>query len=502
MKAHLLDNLYSLNEEVTKAAANVNNIYNSIDKYKSIRMVYWTEKKSYCGGFLKKVTHYKTTHHSREETIFDSIRFNSDLAVPNAILQEKQHKLNQAKLEAQGEISSVRSIINEYNILQNTNKNLESQIYNIKSGIHIGSMYSLDSTIQSFQNQKSFLELKKQEYEHSAKILPQMIKEKQEYIATKKPENIVLTKELEEEAKVEAKLREGLHKKVSSLDSAERAKLIYKAIADNQQELLNIVKVHGYWSEFAAYIAVAKDNEKVFDYCLAQKMDLDSFIDKDTTLAKYIISSGKKEFIDKLFLSGQELNITAYTALMQKDFAMLELLMKADDKILQKIKHVDASGLSAMQLAIATEDIELIKFIKAHDDKCLEEEFIGYKDALDMALLKENTSVIKEIASGIKNISEYIIEGYKQDNLHHFDLLVQNIVDVKIFFLDLMQQGFTKLAQELIGLKYDELVFAAKQGDSEFTTKFNSLVLIEESQEVISDPNLGVTGNSGDINDI
>ena len=88
---------------------------------------------------------------------------------------------------------------------------------------------------------------------------------------------------------------------MATLDSTERAKLVYKAVSDNKQELLDIVKAHGYWSEFTAYIAVAKDSIKVFDYCLGQNIDLDSFIEPDTTLAKYIISSDKKEFIDKMF---------------------------------------------------------------------------------------------------------------------------------------------------------------------------------------------------------
>jgi len=351
MKASIFDDLYFLENEVNTAAARVRGIYHSIDSYKSIKTIHWTEKKSYCGGFFKKMTHYKTTHHSRDEVVFDSVRFNQDLGVANAALQEKQCQLNQVKFNIQADISNARNIIHEYDSLHNSNQVLENQISTIKSSVQLSNSSSLVSAIQSFQGQKNSLEVKKQQYEYSAKSLPQIIKEKQECIIAQKNKNVFLTKELEEQVKAETKLRDDLHRKVANLDSTERAKLIYKAVSDNKQELLDVVKAHGYWSEFTAYIAVAKNSMKVFDYCLSQNMDLDSFIEPDTTLAKYIISSDKKEFINKMFFSGQELKVTAYIALIHKDFTTLELLIKADDKILEKIRDVNACGLSAMQLA-------------------------------------------------------------------------------------------------------------------------------------------------------
>lgn len=98
MKSSIFDDLYFLENEVNIAAARVSSIYHSIDNYKSIKTIHWTEKKSYCGGILKKMTHYKTTHHSRDEVVFDSVRFNQDLGVANAVLQEQQCRLNQVKL--------------------------------------------------------------------------------------------------------------------------------------------------------------------------------------------------------------------------------------------------------------------------------------------------------------------------------------------------------------------------------------------------------------------
>jgi hypothetical protein len=418
MKAHLLNNLSRLSAEVAEAAANVYNIYTSSERYKSTKMVYWTEKKSYLGGVLKQVTHYKTIHHAREEIIFDNIRFDQDLSSANAILQQKQQQLNKAKLEVQEEISNTRSAINEYNI-------------GISNARSIISKYA------------------------------------------------TLNKELQEEYIRKELLTADMHKKIASLNGTEKAKLVYKAVIDNQQELLNIVKAYGYWPEFTAYIAVAQDNMKVFDYCLAEKVDLDSFIEEDTTIAKYIIASGKKEFISKLFLSNQELIVTAYTALMQKDFTMLELLASADSKIIQKIKLVDSCGLTAIQLAIAKEDIELIQFLKKHDEKCLEERFIGYKDAMDMALFKENTNIIKEIASSMPNIPEYVINAHKQGTLHHFSLLIRHIEskDLSMLFTRLIAEGFSQLAKELVELKGATLIATTAEEGFELSDIVNLLMM-------------------------
>ena len=483
MKASIFDDLYFLENEVNTAAARVSGIYNSIDSYKSIKTIHWVEKKSYCGGFLKKMTHYKTTHHSRDEVVFDTDRFNQDLGVANAVLQEQQCRLNQVKLNIQADISSARNIIHEYNSLQNTNKVLENQISTIKSSVQLSNSSSLVGALQSFQGQKNSLEAKKKQYEYSAKILPQMIKEKQEYVIAQKSKNAFLTKELEEQAKVETRLREGLHKKVATLDSTERAKLVYKAVLDNKQELLDIVKAHGYWSEFTAYIAVAKDSIKVFDYCLGQNIDLDSFIEPDTTLAKYIISSYKKEFIDKMFFSGQELKVTAYIALMHKDFTTLELLINADDKILEKIRDVDACGLSAMQLAIAKGDIELVKFVKVYDKNCLNEEFIGYKNALEMSFLHGNNKIIKEIAIGIGNVKEAFLEFVKNEKFCYADQLIE-------------------LRSDELTPEYLETVeIFQKQNESEAFNMFEGLSLDIHGQEEQKNDNIDYAGQNSNYHD-
>jgi len=161
MKASIFDDLYFLENEVNTAAARVSGIYNSIDNYKSIKTIHWTEKKSHFGGPFKKMSHYKTTHHSRDEVVFDADRFNQDLGVANAVLQEQQCRLNQVKFNIQADISGTRNIIHEYNSLQNTNKVLENQISTIKSSVQLSNSSSLVGALQSFQGQKNSLEAKK-----------------------------------------------------------------------------------------------------------------------------------------------------------------------------------------------------------------------------------------------------------------------------------------------------------------------------------------------------
>jgi hypothetical protein len=136
-----------------------------------------------------------------------------------------------------------------------------------------------------------------------------------------------------------------------------------------------------------------------------------------------------------------------------------------------------------MQLAIAKGDIELVKFVKVYDKNCLNEEFIGYKNALEMSFLQGNNEIIKEIAIGIGNVKEAFLEFVKNEKFCYADQLIE-------------------LRSDELTPEYLETVeIFQKQNESEAFNMFEGLSLDIHGQEEQKNDNIDYAGQDSNYHD-
>ena len=486
MKERLFKNLDTACAEFKSASAGVQNVHANRAKgsYNSTVIITWTEKKHLIGKI--KCTHHKTIHHSRQEVRFDQQRFDTDLANANKVLQKAQNKLSEAKQAIQGEINSANSVLANHSSLVSTNSNLKSSVSANKAKLAHLNTYNTGSALNSHMQTKASLDGRKYQGQQSKTDFTRKSQQNTNEIQRVKSDIERQKREKESVYTAREASNKALMDKILSLDEVERAKVAYKLASINDESMLAKIKECGCWFEFAVYIAASKNDKNAFDRLLKEKIDVDSSIDEQNTLALAIISSGNNDFIEKIYSLNQSLDVTAYIAFMNNDFDSLKIMLKHDSQIIDKIANVEASGLSAVQLAISDSDVEKIKFIKEHSPASLNNEIVGYSNVLDMALTYNNPEIIQEIVASMtkddlrSELDTIISRGFgtmldrlidnvdMQDGLHDIykqavendnfairNMLIGRISDVKKLFASLIEMNDFDILMEIVELRGD-----------------------------------------------
>jgi len=450
MKNKLFDNLDNASAELVLAVAGVNNIHATKASYNYTVTVEVKHRHRHWTGFWDDPTY---SHH--QETRFDQKRFDDDLVNANRILQENQQKLSVAKEAVEREIICANNLINQHDVLKSDNQQLKNSTSSLKSQLSHLSTYNLEHAIKHHQEQQNSLESKKYQDQSNLNSLSGKVQQEKHSLSTKQSENTSLRAQKQIQDEAEQKSNIALHNKISGLDQIERSKLAYAAIAGDKELFLSIIKTYGYCAEFTAYIAVSQKNIKVFDYFLNNGVDLDAIVNGDHTLAYTIFNSGDSIFIEKLFSSSQKLKITVFEAFMKKDFNTLNLLLKYDQDILQQIKEIDVCGLSAMQLAISKNDLELVSFVKANDRSYIEEKLVGYKNYLDMAVTYNNDAIIKYLGQD-SEIFEYVMTLVEDNKTDMFGRVIKNLElsqkELHLFYIQASKAGKEDIANQSLSV--------------------------------------------------
>lgn len=489
MKDILLNNLDNAYSEFVSASAGVTKIKNNTGSYsKTVQVPYEHKLKVSAFGVKTNWVHDTETRY-RPEVRFDQKRFDKDLANANKVLQEKQQKLLEAKRAVQGEIDSAKSTITTHDNLAQANNSSKKVVDANKAKLAHLHTYNTGNAVSAHIQKKASLSAKKSQLLQSTKDVSRQNQVSENQIKALKS-NIEHNSTAAKAAITAADAsKKAYTDKVSSLNDTQRAILAYKAASDGKGQLFSIIKSCGCWFELAAYIALDKANMVAFDRLLQEKIDLDSFVNEESTLALKVIESGNQKFIDKIFAQDQLLCNTAYVAFLKNDFDSLKVMLQHDADIISKIKDVEATGLSALQLAIGDGDVEKIKFIKEHAAASLNEEIDGFTSALSMALHYNNFDVIKEIANDMSEddlkselnsmvannegeMLERLIENINiQNDMHKLykqavidddsdirNLLLDKIVDIKGLF------------ENLIGMNNPEILMEIKHEHSDVIT--------------------------------
>lgn len=429
-----------------------------------------------------KWTKNKTTYHTHYETRFDQARYNKDLASAKAKLQAAVQVQLQIQQSITSQIDGMKSQASYVNKLQSDVNGLKNTSQYLKSKVpFVSTSYNLSSKVTSYQTRLSSIQHSKTQTQRELSELPSKIKQertKSVVVKNKGEQSLEAVKKVNNER---SDSYIALQQKISSLSELEKATLVYGAFVSGNQLMLTTLKSCGYWKEFAAYIAVCKNNDAVFAELLKEGLELDQTLaiegTGNITLALAILKSANAVMWAEMFKHSTELAQTAYLAAINGEYEVLKELLAHDSEIFNKIEDLPGCGLSLLKLAVLDNNSELIEFIANSQVSMFDAEENLFGMALRMQDITSDTiRIIAKYVDVMKRIEEYIktnqvtmvdlvfnkvdltVEEYRKifklcANSELEDKcggLTEKIGDVRQFFLKTLQDGDQETVMQLM----------------------------------------------------
>ena len=277
MKDRLFSNLDSATTEVVAAQGAVNLVHASRSNYNYIERVAY-EHKTRVFSFLKWVWSRETRY--RDEVRFNQGRFNEDLANANQKLNQAQQKLYIAEQAIKQEISLAQDqatyasrMESEVNNLISNNNSLQSKL----SHVHVNS-YNVSSQVSYIRNQKDSLAGKKVQFSQDLRELPSKTQYLNNDNIDKKVQVQSMAQQQQQASAAETQSYQQLYQKLMSLDEVKRATLAYEMITSGNTTILHILESCGFHTEKTAQMAVCKNQQQVFNYCIDKGIKFDCLV--------------------------------------------------------------------------------------------------------------------------------------------------------------------------------------------------------------------------------
>ena len=153
--------------------------------------------------------------------------------------------------------------------------------------------------------------------------------------------------------------------------------------------MVNAIKNQGYDADFLGYLAMNKNDQKLFNFAL-QDMRLNVLID-GRTLLEHAILTKQNSYINKLLNSGLQLNVSLLNAIKNDDLATINTVVKHSPEIL----HHKHAGYTVFHVAVATGKFEIAKSFIDIDQSVLNDFTSKGESISAIALRSESDATIQ-----------------------------------------------------------------------------------------------------------
>lgn len=424
------DNLFKKFDESAAYLQNTidqrNNIWHNRGSYNYIEQVPYTHKfKVGGGGFWTKWVH-KTETRYRPETRFNQQSYDNDWNSATAVVNQAEKVFNDHQQSIVSQIDSMRQEIKSKDTEVTQIKSLTTQQNILKQKLsHVSiNYYNLNETISfelvklnSLQNQSLTTTKKMSELSSQLNSIDQSISHKEKQIQS----SSLILKEKEVEADNK---KSELEKALSKMSNLDRAKIAYKMLITDNEEVFQLITKLGFSLECLAHIAVTTNNMQVFAFCLEMGVNFDNYLisEKGHSLANMILLGGNQEMIaEMLGYQGSSLTNSIMQACTKGYMVAIEKMYLHDKALFQK----NYIGTSILEVAIWQNNNELVSYIAENDPKVIEGRTCKGESYFHLALRYECHEIIQIISKNI-DLKEECLSLCQNNNHKVFEEIIKH----------------------------------------------------------------------------
>ncbi|WP_425361475.1 hypothetical protein [Candidatus Tisiphia endosymbiont of Ceraclea dissimilis] len=281
---------------------------------------------------------------------------------------------------------------------------------------------------------------------------------------------------------------------IKALNAKQKAHILQKLWGNGDADsvsVINAIKQYGFDPHYVhkngqslTQLALSKNDTALFDLLIANKIDF-NISNANLTIFKLVLDSGNSNFISKMFATGQDFTKSLLDVVLKDDAVMLDKIFshkaelsqvsysgysllqlalkhgcyKSAEQILrsnpQAINQLTTKGLSALQLAVLTDDkpgIELLKKFGANFE-------LELKNAISQNYGK-NVTKISETNPELLNKLEAqgnspLYHALLQNKLAIAESLLNKGADSKIVIQKALAENNLQMIKDLVALNAD-----------------------------------------------
>ncbi|WP_375318931.1 ankyrin repeat domain-containing protein [Candidatus Tisiphia endosymbiont of Oplodontha viridula] len=283
---------------------------------------------------------------------------------------------------------------------------------------------------------------------------------------------------------------------IKTLNAKQKAHILQKLWGNGDAEsvsVINAIKQYGFDPHYVhkngqslTQLALSRNDVALFDLLIANKIDF-NISSANLTIFKLVLNSGNSNFISKMFATGQDFTKSLLDVVLQDDavmlgkifshkaelsqvsysgYSLLQLALKngcykAAEQILQSnpqsINQLTTKGISALQLAMLTDDklgIELLKKFGANFE-------LELKNAISKDYGKSVTKILETNPELLNKLeakdNSPLYHALLQNKLAIADALLNKGADSKIVMQKALAENNLQMIKDLVALNADSV---------------------------------------------
>ncbi|WP_375329728.1 ankyrin repeat domain-containing protein [Candidatus Tisiphia endosymbiont of Nemotelus uliginosus] len=288
---------------------------------------------------------------------------------------------------------------------------------------------------------------------------------------------------------------------IKALNAKQKAHILQKLWGNGDADsvsVINAIKQYGFDPHYVhkngqslTQLALSKNDTALFDLLIANKIDF-NISNANLTIFKLVLDSGNSNFISKMFATGQDFTKSLLDVVLKDDAVMLDKIFshkaelsqvsysgysllqlalkhgcyKSAEQILrsnpQAINQLTTKGMSALQLAVLTDDkpgIELLKKFGANFE-------LELKNAISKNYGKNVTKILETNPELLNKLEAQgnspLYHALLQNKLAIAESLLNKGADSKIVMQKALAENNLQMVKDLVALNADsaELVIS------------------------------------------